>query len=402
MGTIPGRYIGLDIHKEYFVPVGVNAAREVVFGPQKVSVYQLDNWISKNLTPQDAIVLEMTANAYTFYDALLPHVHSVIVVHPQSVSLVTKVPVKTDKKAALALAQLHAAGLLSGIWIPPQPVRDLRAIMAQREKLVRLSTVAKNRLHAVLHRNHLILPEKPFAVEQRVWWEALPLTPTELIRLRSDLDTLEFARHQIEKIETFVKQESAWDPRVPILIQLPGIGMTTAMTILAAIGDITRFQTAKELVGYAGLGARVHMSGMTYATGRISKAGRKDLRQAMVNAANNAVQNHPHWKAQLARMEPRLGRSKAIVAIARKLLVSVWHVLTTESADRFGDPRDVACSFFRFAYKVGVKNLTGEQSALTFTRNQLDRLAIGKDLQVVPWGSKDYKLPPSSLPPEQG
>jgi transposase len=402
MGTIPGRYIGLDIHKEYFVPVGVNAAREVVFGPQKISVYQLDTWISKNLTPQDAIVLEMTANAYVFYDALLPHVHSVLVVHPQSVSLVTKVPVKTDKKAALALAQLHAAGLLSGIWIPPQPVRDLRAIMAQREKLVRLSTVAKNRLHAVLHRNHLILPEKPFAVEQRAWWEALPLTPTELIRLRSDLDTLEFTRQQIEKIEAFVKQESALDPMVPILIQLPGIGMTTAMTILAAIGDITRFHTAKDLVGYAGLGARVHMSGLTYTTGRISKAGRKDLRQAMVNAANNAVQNHRHWKAELARMEPRLGRSKAIVAIARKLLVTVWHVLTTESADRFGDARDVACSFFRFAYKVGVKNLAGKQSALTFTRTQLDRLAIGKDLQVVPWGSKDYKLPPSSLPPEQG
>jgi transposase len=131
---VPTRFIGLDIHKEYFVAIGVNATREVVFGSEKSSVYQLDDWILRHLTRSDAVVLEMTANAYLFYDTLLPHVHSVIAVHPQHVSLVTNAPVKTDKKAALALAQLHAAGLLTGVWIPPQKVRDLRAIVANAKK----------------------------------------------------------------------------------------------------------------------------------------------------------------------------------------------------------------------------------------------------------------------------
>jgi len=108
----PTRYIGLDIHKEYFVAIGVNEQREIVFGPRRVSVYQLEDWILRHLTGEDAVVLEMTTNTYFFYDALLPHVHSVLVVHPPHVALVTKVSVKTDKKAALALAQLHAAGLL--------------------------------------------------------------------------------------------------------------------------------------------------------------------------------------------------------------------------------------------------------------------------------------------------
>jgi transposase len=397
MANSPTRFFGLDIHKEYFIAVGVNAQREVVFGPQKGSNYQLDTWASRVLTPQDSVVLEMTTNTYQFYDALLPHVHSVIAVHPPNVPLITNAQVKTDKKAALVLAQLHAAGMLKGVWIPPHEVRDLRALIARREKMVHLSTMAKNRLHSLLHRNHLALPEKPFAPEQRTWWESLPLSVTEQFLVRSDLDTLEFAQKQVGQAEECLKKESAQDERIPLLVQLPGVAMLTAITILAAIGDITRFPTAKKLVGYAGLGARVHDSGMTHTTGRISKAGRRDLRRALVNAANHAIEHHLHWKKEFERLEPHLGRSKAVVAIGRKLLVAVWHVLSEKAADRFADPGDVARSFFAHAYRVGVRNLPEGQSALAFTREQLDRLGIGKDLQEIPWGSKRHKLPLSKL-----
>ena len=104
-----------------------------------------------------------------------------------------------------------------------------------------------------------------------------------------------------------------------MLIQLPGVGKLLAVTILAAIGDISRFPCAKKLVGYAGLGASVHDSGERRTTGRITKTGRRDLRRAMVEAANSAARSHPHWQKELARLEPRLGRSKAVVAIARSL-----------------------------------------------------------------------------------
>jgi len=397
MANSPTRFFGLDIHKEYFVAVGVNADREVVFGPQRVSNYQLDDWISRVLTLNDAVVLEMTTNTYLFYDTLLPQVHSVIAVHPPSVALVTNAQVKTDKKAALALAELHAAGMLTGVWIPPHKVRDLRALIARREKMVRLSTIAKNRLHSILHRNHVTLPEKPFSPEQRTWWEGLPLSETEQFLVRSDLDTLAFAQKQVAQAEECLQKESAQDERIPLLVQLPGVAMLTAISILAAIGDSARFPTAKNLVGYAGLGTRVHNSGMTHSSGRITKTGRRDLRRAMVNAANHAIEHHPHWKKEFERLEPHLGRSKAVVATARKLLVAVWHVLNKKAADRFADPRNVACSFFALAYRVGVRNLPEGQSALVFTREQLDRLGIGKDLQEIPWGSIHRKLPPSKL-----
>jgi transposase len=391
------RYIGLDIHKAYFVAVGVDEQRAVVFRSGKVSVYQLESWAKKNLNPDDAVVLEMSTNSYLCYDVLQPNVQSVTVVHPPHVKLVTNVAVKTDQKAAQTLAELHAVGLLEGIWIPPQKVRDLRALVAQREKMVRLSTIAKNRLHAMLQRNHLHLPEKPFAEEQRSWWEGLPLTEIELLRVRSDLDTLGFARQQREQIEAHLKMESGQDERIPLLIQLPGVGWLTAITILAAIGEITRFEHAKKLVGYAGLGSRVHDSGKTHTTGRITKAGRRDLRRAMVNAANHAVAYHPFWQKELARLQPRLGRSKAVVMVAGKLLVAVWHVLTKEQVDRFAEPKDVAHALLAHAYKIQVKNLPLQQSAPAFVRQQLDRLKIGQDLKTVYWGSGHRKLPPSQF-----
>ncbi len=96
-------------------------------------------------------------------------------------------------------------------------------------------------------------------------------------------------------------------------------------------------------------------------------------------------------------MEPRMGRSKAIVAIARKLLVAVWHILQKEAADRHGDEQSIAASFFKLAYEIGVKNLPEKKSAKVFTREQLDRLGIGAELKTIPWGSKQIKLPPSSL-----
>ncbi len=394
----PLRFIGLDIHKEYFVASGVNAQQETVFGPQRVPNTQLEVWIEKHLTKHDAVVIEMTTNTYEMYDALVPHAHSVTVVHPPHVALITRAQVKTDRKAALGLAQLHAAGLLTGIWIPPQPIRDLRALIAERWKMVRLKTQAKNRLHAVLHRHHLLPPEGRdlFAEDTRNWWEHLPLTPLELVNVQCDLDTLAFAEKQINRLKECLAQAAAQDERVPLLVQLPGIGLIGAMTILAALGDISRFPTARQLVGYAGLGARVHESGKTHDTGRITIAGRRDLRHTMVEAAQSAVRTHEHWKDELARLEPRLGRPKAIVAITRKLLVALWHVLTEAVADCFADDTQVACSFFALAYKVGVRNLPEKKSALQFTREQLDRLRLGRDLEKVPWGSKTFKLPSSA------
>jgi transposase len=396
------RFIGLDIHKKYFVAAGVDRKLHPVLGVHEAPIRQLERWAKRYLTPEDAVVLEMTTNAYAVYDILKPIVGSVTVVHPPHVALIVRAQVKTDKKAALTLAQLHAAGLLPGVWIPPVEVRELRALVAHRRKMVKLSSIAKCRLHALVHRHGFELPAgfEPFSEEMLAWWQALKLDPLERQCMLSDLATLEFARSQTKEVEEALNQQIAGDPRAPLLVQVTGIGLLTAITILAAIGDISRFPHAKQLVGYAGLGARVHASGETFTTGRITKSGRKDLRWAMVQAARHAVPDHPHWKEEYDRLARCIGDHKAIVAIARKLLVAVWHILSKEAADRYADPTQVACGLFAFAYRARVKNLPGGQSALQFTRDQMDRLGIGQDLLILPWGTKKYRLPPSRLKAE--
>jgi transposase len=109
-----------------------------------------------------------------------------------------------------------------------------------------------------------------------------------------------------------------------------------------------------------GLGTRVHDSGMTTRTGKITKAGRRDLRVALVEAAHVVANSHPHWKAELARLEPRLGRNRAIVAIARKLLVTVWHVLAGQrrqtTPSRKGIEKDAAGSPMKWARQIALES----------------------------------------------
>lgn len=393
------RYFGLDIHKYFMVAVAVDAEKAIVYGPRRVEWQDFERWIAREITATDSVVIEMTTNTWEVYDLLIPKAFNVLVVHPQHVKAIVEAQVKTDKKAAQTLAELLSGNMLHGIWVPDEYTRDLRMLVAERKNMAHLSATAKNRLHAVLHRHHILPPEgfELFHPNLKAWWEALKVSSMEKVRIQSDLATLEFAQGQKVTLEAEMGKAVAGDERIPLLVQIPGVALLTAATILAAVGTVARFPDAKHLVGYAGLGASVHASGERYTTGGITKSGRRDLRAAMVDAANHAVAHHPYWKKELERMEFRLGRSRAVVAIARKLLITVWHVLTDEIVDKHHDPRDVACSLFKLAYAVKVRNLPGKQSAAQFTRNQLDRLGIGAELESIPWGTKHPKLPPSRL-----
>jgi hypothetical protein len=165
------------------------------------------------------------------------------------------------------------------------------------------------------------------------------------------------------------------------------------MTILGAVGDIHRFPTAKHLVGYAGLGAHVYDSGLTRKTGGITKSGRRDLRHALIQAARVAVKFDPQWRAELEKLRQRLIYQKAIVAIARKLLVIVWHVLTKGEADRHADPQRVAAKLMTHAYNLTEQRRPAGQSGSAYVRQQLDRL--GLQLESFQMNGRKIVLPPA-------
>src|SRR5688572_435422 len=392
------RYIGLDVHKHYLVALGVDEDLNVVLPARRVELSHLESWMKKSLSRQDEIVLEMTTNTWQLYDELSAYAGSVMVVHPPHVALITRSQVMNDKIAASILARLLAKGLLVGIWVPPQEVRELRGLVAQRKKMTGLATQAKNRLHAVLQRHHLVPPEgNPFHTSQKSWWLALPLGSLEKVNVESDLDTLQFAEQQLARLTSLMNTLASQNEYSTRLLQLPGFGVVTAITVWAAIGTIQRFEDPQHLVGYAGLGTRVHNSGMSTRRGRITKAGRRDLRVVLIEAAQVAANTHPHWKAELARLQPRLGRNKAIVAIARKLLIAVWYILAQHKTDRFAEPGAIAQKYLKFAYQLGKANRPAGQSAAQFVRQRLDALQLGHELTSIAWGAKKpIPLPPST------
>jgi transposase len=271
----------------------------------------------------------------------------------------------------------------------------LRALLSHRRRQVSLQTTAKNRLQSVLHRLNLRPPDGDlFARKQRAWWEALELSTTERLRVDQDLATLEHIGPQIEEVDAELRRLSVsehWAEQTPYLVQLPGIGLLTAMTILGAIGDVTRFGSSKQLVGYAGLGAGVHDSGKSHRDKGIPKQGRRDLRFVLVEAARVAVQTHPYWKREFARLAKRIGEHKAVVAIARKLLIVVWQVLMAKSADRRADAEQVAFKLMVWSWKLADEQRGGLTSR-QFIRAHLIRLGLGEDLTHITRGGTKRPL----------
>lgn len=389
------RYLAVDLHKHYVVVGGVNAQQQVVLPPRRMELSAWPAWARKNLKPSDALVVEATTNAWDFYDQVKPLVGRAVVANAGKVKLIAAARVKTDKIDVFALAKLLAAGWMPEVWVPPVDVRELRGLVAHRRQLVKQRTRLKNHLHSLLHRHQLQSVEgDPFADKNRAWWDGLKVSPVERLHLRHDLKSLEEVGGQIADVEAELNRLSTvapWAEQVTYLIQLPGFGLLTTMTILAAIGDITRFETAKPLVGYAGLGASVHDSGNTHRTGRITKSGRREMRWALVEAAWAAVEGFPYWKERYERLARRMHPNKAIVAIAHQLLIAVWHVLSEQAADQHADPKRVAVKLMRWSWEL-TDEQRGGLTSRQFIRFHLMRLKLGEDLTQITYGNMPRRI----------
>ena len=397
--TVPTRFVALDLHKDYIVVGAVDLQQRVVLAPRRIAAAAFETWARTALTASDAVVLEATTTAWQVHDLLVPLVASVTVAHPLMVKLIAAARVKTDRRDTINLAKLLAANLIPVVWVPPSEVRELRGLLAHRRRLVQQRTQLRNRLRSLLHRHHLVPPTgDPFAARQRSWWEEVPLSAVEQLRAHQDLLLLDQLTLLITAVEAELARLSVvepWAGQVPYLLQLPGIGLISAMTLRAAIGDIARFPAPKHLVGDSGLGAGVHASGQTHHSGPITKQGRREIRAVMVEAAWVAIAHHPHWEREFERLAPRIGRGKAVVAIARKLLVVVWYVLRGQVADTHADEAAVARKYFTWGARYGLARQLGVSRAV-FTRQHLDQVGLGGTLAGVAYEGRTVRLPPAA------
>jgi len=376
------RYIALDIHKEYVLAGGMNATQEWVLARRKIEMGRFDEWVVKNLCETDAVVIETTTNVWDIYDLVQPAVGHAVVAHAEAVRQIAEARVKTDKEDVKRLIRLLIADIVPEVWVPPQHVRELRGLISYRQGLVKSGAMIRNNLHSLLHRHNLLLPEEGLA-DQEWWAQQEKISPLEKMQICQEISMLEQIEKHKEEVDAELGRQSlgeVWGKQAMRLLQLSGFGVIVSMTVLSAIGDVSRFESAKKLVGYSGLGAGVHDSGKEHIEKRITKSGRKELRWALVEAAWRAIRISPYWKEQYEKYLRRMRKpNQAIVVIARKLLVVVWHVLTKQETDEHVSEEDLAYKMLVLAWDLDESvrmGLTYKQ----FAKYALMKLGVENDI----------------------
>jgi len=369
------RYMALDIHREYILLGAWNEEKDWVLTPRRVSTEKFPEWAKKNIRAGDIVVLETTTNVWATYDIVASLASRVLVANAAEVGEIANARVKTDKEDIKRLLKLLIGGIVPEVWVPPIPVRELRAFISYRGRLVKTSTMIRNRLQSLLHKHNLQLSEA--GLLDQAWWEAQKnVSALEKIQIRQELVLLQ----EVEKLKMTVDEElqrqstsAMWSKPALQIMQLPGVGYVVALTVLSAIGDISRFENASKLVGYAGLGAGVHDSGKTHKEKKITKKGRRELRWAMVEAAWRAVRMSPFWKSEFEKYLKRLRKpNQAIVVIARKLLVAIWHVLSKEETDLHASEDDLAYKMLLLSWSLS------EEVRMGLTYKQFAKYALMK------------------------
>src|SRR6266508_6828790 len=189
------RYMALDIHREHLVEGGWNEAKDWVLTPRRVSLEKFPEWAKKNIRHGDIVVLETTTNVWTIYDIVAPLASRVLVANAAEVGEIAGARVKTDKEDVKRLLKLLVGGIVPEVWVPPMEVRELRAFVSYRSRLVKTSSLIRNRLQSLLHKHNLLLPEEGLLNES--WWEVQKnISGLEKLQIRQELALLEEVEKQ--------------------------------------------------------------------------------------------------------------------------------------------------------------------------------------------------------------
>ena len=192
---------------------------------------------------------------------------------------------------------------------------------------MRLRTLLRSRVHAVLADYGYGRPAGCWSGPGRQWLAALELLAVSREVIDDALVLMDALQQPIDRLDLEVRQRAKADPRVKVLTQLPGVGTFTALVLLAEIGDITRFGSARKLASWAGLTPTVRGSDRTVHHGHISKQGPAWARWVLCEAAQTA-KRHPDFAPGAEALARRRGKRIATTAIARKLLTRAYHLLT--------------------------------------------------------------------------
>jgi transposase len=332
-------YVGIDVHRK----------RSQVAVVSEDGTVQLNRNVVNGSEPMLRLIGDLPSGTPVAFEAAFgwgwlvqlledygfePHM-----VHPLRCKAIASARLKNDKVDAAILAQLLRADLLPEAWIAPPKVRQLRALLRHRASLVRVGTQQRNRIHAVAADHGYDRSASYWTGPGRGWLAELDLPPASREIVTDCLAVIDGLAPVIDRIDGELHQHARGDPRVKTLRTLPGVGEFTALVMVAEIGDITRFGSARKLASWAGLTPTVRGSDLKVRHGNISKQGSAWLRWVMNQAAQTAKRS-PDFAATYSSIARRRGKKIATIAISRKLLTRAWHLLAElQAADASTPPR---------------------------------------------------------------
>ncbi|GAV36029.1 transposase IS116IS110IS902 family protein [Roseomonas sp. TAS13] len=324
------RIVGMDIHRVFAEAVMLDGERVIRLGRIGMTRDHLGKF-ARTLTHDDHVVIEATGNATAVAEVMAPHVGRVVIANPKQVRMIAHAKIKTDAIDATVLARLYASGFLPEVWVPDAHTAALRREVTRREQIVRQRTRLKTTTHSILHAH--LLPQCPhidlFGNRGRAWLMAQPLPSDEREAVERHLREYDRLGEDLRVVERELARAALDQPEARRLMTVPGIDMVVALGLLAAIGKIERFKGPDQLVAYIGLNPSVRQSGEGPAYhGRITKHGRSQARTMLVEAAWVASRSPGPLRAFVERVARRRGKPIAAVAVARKLAVIVWHMLS--------------------------------------------------------------------------
>jgi|JI10StandDraft_1071094.scaffolds.fasta_scaffold194869_2 transposase len=328
-------YYGLDVHKntiEICKLFREGTSRETSsFPTSKENIREF----AKSLREDDKVVLEATFNSWSIYEILKKTKAKIVVANARQVKAIAHAKIKTDKVDAHTLAQLLRADFIPDVHMPDEDIWQLRQLMNHRRLLGKQRTSMKNTLHGILNKNLIKAPADPFTKKGRTWLKKLELTEFETLMRDNALTQLEAVEKSIDGVDFELKELVIEDPNKQLLLTIPGVDIVSACGLMAVIGDVSRFKTADELSAYFGLVPRISQSGEKAYYGRITKTGSSLGRWFAVECAQSMAMSSAPLAGTYHRVKNKKGHNVAVVALARKLIVLIWHMLTKKEPYRY-------------------------------------------------------------------
>jgi transposase len=343
--TVSGQklFVGIDLHKRKWHVTIRTVDVELFSGSIPGSWTALHRLLDRYKGNQLQAVYEAGYFGFWLYDRLAKYGVDCIVTPPSLVPLEYGNRVKTDRRDSRKLAHLLAKGLLKRVWVPTKEERYHRQVPRRRRQLIGDRVRTQNRIKSELTFYGIDLPAP------RGKWTQIYFENLQRVRFRNRwmqesfsrlLEQYDFLSVLIDK-QTRILKDLAKTPlyreRVKILTSIPGVGVITAMEILLELQDVARFRRAEQLAAYVGLTPSQYTTGDKVRMGRITGIGKDSVRVALVEASWWLIRKDKAMRIKYEKIKARSGAKRAIVAVARNLLLRMRRMILDNKPYAFAE-----------------------------------------------------------------